>query len=167
MWPFWDRYSMIPKDLCITFTTLETLRATIMRLYQAQKERTECLFLTRITEDCIDTTINQLPFRHSIFIWCHLDVDSVILKIILGYWHKVTSRKFFYYIANTIQDIPNHSPISIKEVRSTRFYSTPGQLSKEKDEGIKCRTRAGRGNWPNVMLVVECSKLLSQLCIDA
>lgn len=49
---------------------------------------------------------------------------------------------------------------------STKFHSTPGQGSKEEDEGIKCRTRAGRGNWPNVMLEVGCSEPLSQLRID-
>lgn len=39
----------IPKDLCITFTTLGTLRATITRLYQAHKEATVRLLLTGIT----------------------------------------------------------------------------------------------------------------------
>lgn len=157
----------IPNDLCITFTTSGTLRATITRLYQAQKEATVRLLLTGITEDCIDTAINQLPFRRFIRVWCHPDVNSAILRIMLGCRHEVASRTFFHYIANAVQDIPNHSPTSIKGVGSTRFHSTPGQRSKEGDEGIKCRTRAGRDNWPNVMLEVGCSEPLSQLRIDA
>lgn len=146
----------IPNDLCITFTTSGTLRATITRLYQAQKEATVRLLLTGITEDCIDTAINQLPFRRFMRVWCHPDVNSAILRIMRGCRHEVTSRTFFHYIANAVQDIPNHSPTSIKGVGSTKFHSTPGQRSKEGDEGIKCRTRAGRDNWPNVMLEVGC-----------
>lgn len=84
-----------------------------------------------------------------------------------GCRHEVTSRTFFYYIATAVQDIPNHSPTSIEGVGSTRFHSTPGERSNEGDEGIKCRTRAGRDNWPNVMLEVGCSEPLSQLRIDA
>lgn len=156
----------IPKDLRINVTTLGTLRATITRLYQAQKIATVRLLVTGITEDCKDTVINQLPFRRFIHVWCHPDVDSAILRLMPGCQHEVTSRTFFAYIATAVQEIPNHSLISIKGLGSTRFHSTAGQRSKEGDE-IKCRTRAGRDNWPNVMLEVGCSEPLSQLRIDA
>lgn len=79
-----------------------------------------------------------------------------------GFRHEVTSSTFFASIATAVKDLPK----SIKGVGSTRFH-IPGQRSKKGDEGIKCQTRAGRDNWPNVMLKVGCSEPLPQLRIDA
>lgn len=152
---------MIPNDVHISLTTSGSLRATITRLYQAQDQAAVRLLLTGITEDCVDAANNQLPFRCFIRVWCHPDADSAILTLMPGCQHEVTSRTFFAYIATAVKDLPNHNITVIKGEGSTRFHTTPGQRSKEGDEGIKCRSRAGRDIWSNVMLEVGCSEPLS------
>ncbi|KAF8430339.1 hypothetical protein EV426DRAFT_581063 [Tirmania nivea] len=61
--------------------------------------------------------------------------------------------------------IPGHNEYSIDGLGATRFQ-VPGRRSKEGDESLRCRTRAG-DDWPNVVMEIGVSERIIQLQRDA
>ena len=78
---------------------------------------------------------------------------------------KLPAARFTQKLHQPLQKIPDHDNYSTYGVGATRIHS-PSKRSKEGDEGIRCTTMQTI-KWPNLMIEVGYSELLSQLRLDA
>ena len=155
--------TLIPLENYLLFTSSEALKWELIHLQASKGNSTFRLVVKNVIDEQLEEATVELPFTKMMRIWREL--DDVIITVMPGLKHEVTSRTLFAEIVSAIARIPGHDNYSVRALGSARFHS-PGKRSKEGDEGIRCATRQSI-KWPNVMIEVWYSEPLARLRFDA
>ena len=155
--------TLIPPEDYLLFTSAEALKWKLLHLQASKGNSTFRVVVKNVTDEQLEAATVELPFKKMMRSWREL--DDVIITVMPGLKHEVTSRTLFAEIVSAVARIPGHDNYSVRALGSARFHS-PGKRSKEGDEGIRCATRQSI-KWPNVMIEVGYSEPLAQLRLDA
>lgn len=155
--------TLIPPEDSLLFTSAEALKLKLLQLQVSKSSSTFRLVVKNVTDEQLEAATVELPFKKMMRIWREL--DDVIITVMPGLKHEVTSWTLCTEIISAIARIPGHNNYSVRILGSTRFHY-PGKRSKEGDGGIRCATRQS-SKWPNLMIEVGYSEPLTQLRLDA
>ena len=152
--PFVQLSQSIPFHRCITYTSSKALADVMEGIEETRPEGEYVIFADVDSSDLhsIDIALGQRALRKHARFTYEDGLRALIIRLMPGPGHELTSRGFSYEIMKHVDALPGQAPRSLINMGATTFH-VPGQRSKEADEAFFPRTRQ-RGEFPSVVIEV-------------
>ncbi|PWW76774.1 hypothetical protein C7212DRAFT_363738 [Tuber magnatum] len=167
---FEELSSLISEDDKYTFSTAVKLANYIKKRVEAcLASSTGCYLLVTGVPDNkeaqIDSLLARRQIRNQVRIMHEPTIKSLIIKLMPGVPHELTTYALEARITSKVVALPGHTIFSLLGIKAARFYGSGGG-SKEGDSGFRPATRAS-DDFPSFMIEVGYSETMEKLRKDA